>query len=114
MTTAGPLLTVPGVVHGAIRTHLLPSRSRAETAAFMFVRPSSDDTPSFDYFEWYPVPGDGFESRSDYHLELTDDARAYVIKRAHDDVTGGKVDTDCRNSAVEIVEGNETRRRRTP
>jgi hypothetical protein len=37
-----------------------------------------------------------------------------VIKRAHDDVTGGKVDTDCRNSAVEIVEGNETRRRRTP
>jgi hypothetical protein len=37
-----------------------------------------------------------------------------VIQRAHDDVTGGQEDTDCRNSAVEIVEGNETTRRRTP
>lgn len=37
-----------------------------------------------------------------------------VIRRAHDDVTGGKMDTDCRNEAVEIVERNETKRRRTP
>ncbi|HET9023699.1 MAG TPA: hypothetical protein VFN64_03945 [Burkholderiaceae bacterium] len=37
-----------------------------------------------------------------------------VIKRAHDDVTEGQVDTDCRNSAAEIVERNDTKRRRTP
>ena len=30
-----------------------------------------------------------------------------VIRRAHDDVTSGQVDTDCRNEAVEIVERNE-------
>lgn len=34
-----------------------------------------------------------------------------VIRRAHDDVTGGQEDTDCRNSAVEIVEGDAKRRR---
>lgn len=37
-----------------------------------------------------------------------------VIRQAHDDVTGGQMDTDCRNQAVEIVERNETKRRRTP
>lgn len=37
-----------------------------------------------------------------------------VIRQAHDDVTGGQMDTDCRNKAVEIVERNETKRRRTP
>ena len=37
-----------------------------------------------------------------------------VIRQAHDDVTGGQMDTDCRNEAVEIVERNETKRRRTP
>jgi len=37
-----------------------------------------------------------------------------VMRQAHDDVTGGQVDTDCRNSAAGIVKGNETRRRRTP
>ena len=35
-----------------------------------------------------------------------------VMRRAHDDVTGGQVDTDCRNSAVEIVENNDHGKRR--
>ena len=35
-----------------------------------------------------------------------------VIRQAHEDVTGGKMDTDCRNKAVEIVERNETKHRR--
>lgn len=37
-----------------------------------------------------------------------------VIRRAHDDVTGGQMDTDCRNEAAEVVERNESKRRRTP
>jgi hypothetical protein len=36
-----------------------------------------------------------------------------VIQRAHDDVTEGQMDTDCRNAAVEIVERNDATRRRT-
>jgi hypothetical protein len=41
-------------------------------------------------------------------------APSSVMRRAHDDVTGGQMDTDCRNSAVEVVERNESKRRRTP
>jgi hypothetical protein len=37
-----------------------------------------------------------------------------VIRQAHDDVTGGQMDTDCRNSAAEVVERNETKDRRNP
>ena len=37
-----------------------------------------------------------------------------VIRQAHEDVTEGKMDTDCRNQAAEIVERNETKRRRIP
>lgn len=38
-----------------------------------------------------------------------------VIRQAHDDVVSGQRDTDCRNSAVEVVERNEIKqRRRTP
>lgn len=37
-----------------------------------------------------------------------------VMRQAHEDVTGGQVDTDCRNQAVEIVEHNTTKHRRTP
>jgi len=37
-----------------------------------------------------------------------------VIVQAHEDVTGGQVDTDCRNAAAETVKSNEPKRRRTP
>ena len=38
----------------------------------------------FVYLEWYPVPPDGYAVRNEFHFELTDEARAQVIKRAHD------------------------------
>ena len=52
----------------------------------MFVVPGSQDNDikEFEFVEWYPVPPDGFVERSWYHLELTDEVRAGVIKRAHD------------------------------
>lgn len=37
-----------------------------------------------------------------------------VIRQAHSDVSSGQRDTDCRNSAVEVVERSQTKRRRTP
>lgn len=37
-----------------------------------------------------------------------------VIKQAHDDVTQGKLDTDCRNTAVEIVERRTPKKGREP
>ena len=37
-----------------------------------------------------------------------------VMRQAHADVTGGQMDTECRNSAVEVVERNDTKDRRNP
>ena len=64
-----------------MRRHLLPWWHRTEEAAFLYVVGTED---AFQCLEWYPVPATGFASRSAYHLELNDDTRAKVIKRAHD------------------------------
>jgi hypothetical protein len=37
-----------------------------------------------------------------------------VIERAHDDVVAGRVDTDDRTRAAQLVRQNPARRRRTP
>jgi hypothetical protein len=36
------------------------------------------------------------------------------IKRAHDDVVAGRVDTDDRTRAADVIKQNSARRRRTP
>ena len=80
MTTM--LLHLPREVHDGLLKHLLPMRSRAEAAAFVFARPA--EGRALEYVEWFPVPPEGFVSRSRLHLELNDATRAAVIKRAHD------------------------------
>ena len=79
--TAMVIVSVPGQIYRTVRRHLLPSRRRVEEAAFLYVVPTED---AFEYLEWFPVTASGFASRSAYHLELNDDSRAKVIKRAHD------------------------------
>lgn len=80
------LLRLPPDVYEEIRAHLLPSDPAPEAAGFIFVVPEPQEggTQVFEYVEWYPVPAGGFVERSSYHLELTDETRAGVIKRAHD------------------------------
>ncbi len=66
--------------------HLLENNEESESAGFMFVVPGfhTDDTQVYEHVEWYPVPPDGLVENSWYHLELNDEFRASVIKRAHD------------------------------
>ena len=80
------LLSLPADVYADVRAHLLPSDSSQESVCFVFVAPVliNDDVQVFEYVDWYPVPSDGFVERSLYNLELTDETRARVIKRAHD------------------------------
>lgn len=80
------LLCIPPDVFEEVWSHLLPGSAEREAAGFIFVAPvpQDDDTQVFEYVEWYPVPPHGFVGRSPYHLELTDEIRAEVIKRAHD------------------------------
>jgi hypothetical protein len=58
---------------------------RTEEAAFLFAAATeSDESLKFSVIDWYPVPPEGFITRSLYYLELTDETRALVIKKAHD------------------------------
>jgi len=66
----------------ALRNHLLPSKPKAEEAAFCFARYEADY--GFESVDWMPVPISDFAHRSLFHIELTDENRAKVIKRAHD------------------------------
>ena len=79
--TAMSVVSVPERIYRKVRRHLLPWWHRTEEAAFLYVGPAED---AFECLEWYPVPATGFASRSAYHLELNDETRAKVIKRAHD------------------------------
>lgn len=78
-------LHLPVDVRAAIWRHLLPHADAPEDAAFIFARASSQDgVQRLEHVEWSAVPPEGFASRSAYHLELSDEARAAVIKHAHD------------------------------
>lgn len=78
-------LSVPHRVLEKVWDHLLPDRADSEEAAFIFVRREDmEGRIAFRCVDWYPVPLDGFVIHSRYHIELTDETRAKVIKRAHD------------------------------
>lgn len=67
----------------SVRTHLVRVRPNAEEAGFAYVRPL-DGECRFEILLWEPVPDHGFAYKSLYGLELTDEYRARVIKKAHD------------------------------
>jgi hypothetical protein len=79
------LINLPLNFKEALWMHLLPKRFVSEEAAFLFVRNEEEGSRRmFRPLDWYPVPPSGFSSRSAVHLELTDETRGIVIKRAHD------------------------------
>jgi hypothetical protein len=79
------LLALPGPAHTALWKHLVPERHLVEEAAFAYAaRETADGAEVLRCVEWAPVAPQGFVSRSAFHLELTDAARAGAIKRAHD------------------------------
>lgn len=69
--------------HAQILKHLFPKNDRREQGGFLFCH--FDETKGvFESLEWMPLmPTDYLAQESDY-LELSDEARAMVIKKAHD------------------------------
>jgi len=76
------ILELPAGAYRSMRAHLLPRGARDEEAAFLFAH--AEDAGAFRFVDWYGVPGSGFLHRSAYSIELTEEARAFAIKRAHD------------------------------
>lgn len=63
--------------------HLLRPLSIREEAAFLFARPAAE-AGSFDVVEAVKLEGRDFVHRLSDYLELADETRARLIKRAHD------------------------------
>jgi hypothetical protein len=78
------ILRFTETMYGAVWDHLVCSGSGVEEAAFAYAARTAEEPHLFDVVDWFPVAPSGFESRSAYHLELTDETRARAIKRAHD------------------------------
>jgi hypothetical protein len=81
-------LDLTSELHSGIWSHLLPGDSRGdedEQVAFGFARTTCDgEQCSFQLTDWIAMGPLDFASQSNYHVELTDEARARSIKRAHD------------------------------
>jgi len=78
-------INLPAAALADLMQHLLPPDARREEGAFVFAAPQkSDGQLCFRFIEAVKLcPADYAAQYSDY-LELTDEARARLIKRAHD------------------------------
>lgn len=83
---SGSSVELPAEIHESLRRHLLADKDGPEEAAFVFAQVTNDDAGAwtFEFVDWMAVPPEGFTFHSDYHIELSDETRAAVIKRAHD------------------------------
>lgn len=77
-------------LRGRLWSHLLPQNSRLEQAAFLFCRTeSSSGELLFEVIDQALLGQSDFTAQYANYLELTDDARTRLIKRAH--VLGGSL-----------------------
>jgi hypothetical protein len=79
-------------------------QSELEQAAFLYAEHrQDDDRVHLAALEYYLVPPEGWEIQHEFHLELTDEERARILKRARD---GGFALIDCHSHppAVHDVE----------
>lgn len=80
-------LTIPETNYQKVIAHLLPDDSGEEQAGFVFAAHSVENrSVALDFLDWYPIPPEDFVVQSPGYVELTDECRGRVIKRAHDNV----------------------------
>lgn len=78
-------LQLSAEVYENLLCHLFPSRGACEEAAFLFVEPQrAPQELTFSMLEIAKLQSGDFAARHADYLELTDIARARIIKRAHD------------------------------
>lgn len=78
-------LEMPPGMYERLLAHLLPEASTREEAAFLFAMEKRiKDDRTFEVIEATMLSPNEFEARMGDYLELSDSARARIIKRAHD------------------------------
>lgn len=71
-------------LHRDIFDHLLPSNAINEEAAFLFAHEQvEEESRTFNVIEALKLNKENFSIQNSDHLELTDQTRANIIKRAH-------------------------------
>ena len=79
------LLELAPSLHEDLMTHLLGSSGGQEQAAFLFVTGRQDNGQIvFQVADSYKAKGTDFATQEGDYLELADNTRASLIKRAHD------------------------------
>ena len=64
--------------------HLLPEDSSSEYAAFIFAKPvESSHSMVLEAQEFWLIGRDGFKAQCDDYIELSDETRVSIIKKAH-------------------------------
>ena len=76
-------LELPAEMKEQLWAHLLQNRTEQVAIVFAAVE-RNDDTTIFTARDAYLATPDDFDFHSEFHIELTDDARARIIKRAWD------------------------------
>lgn len=72
-------------LYDELRAHLLPPGGRIEQAAFLFAKSTQDGaTIRFDVVAVRKLQANDFDNQGPAHLELSDETRKWLIKRAHD------------------------------
>ena len=78
-------LHLPEGLYEELRAHLLPPRNVLEQAAFLFAKASQDQTSTrFDVAAVQKLTSSDFDEQGPGYLELADEMRKRLIKRAHD------------------------------
>src|SRR5438876_3473296 len=77
-------LTLPAGVFEDLTSHLLPRGSIQEQAAFLFVDPQVGHDATFELRDYEKLGPSDFDVQESDYLELRDETRARLIKRAHD------------------------------
>lgn len=67
----------------SILAHLFPKNDKREQGGFLFCK--FDETSQvFESLEWLPLKGSDYAEQASDYLELADETRAKIIKKAHD------------------------------
>jgi hypothetical protein len=77
------VIQMPSDAYHQLERHLIRGVNANEEAAFVFAH-FDERTGALTLVDLYLVPPKGFVVQLPYHFELSDETRAYVIKRAHD------------------------------
>lgn len=97
-------VNLPARPYQRILKYLFPSKVKHESVSFIFTAVKKTSLSlDFNFVEWYNVKSNEYESRSLWYVELKDNIRPKIIKKAFDlDVAIVEVHSHPHNASAEF------------